>query len=231
MVFEYTNPSFSPPNWVLSCRRHQPRSNPALPGSTHTLKSSAAEVDVAWISWLQGIALVALNNLVLLFWKPWAGAYAGEKGKNLARKEDLDVILAEVRAVTKSQREIEAKISGDLWDRQMRWQQKRDIYARLLETIGEFQMILGAAAGETHAGHLEQEWGEDEQRVATELRRQDSVAKLFVSEAAVLALTDLLTAIPPGDDPAVRLSSAVASVEAARQKLVDAAKKDLGLPD
>jgi hypothetical protein len=55
---------------------------------------------VDWISWLQGIALVALNNLVLLFWKPWAGAYAGEKGKNLARKEDLNEILAEVRAVT-----------------------------------------------------------------------------------------------------------------------------------
>jgi fructosamine-3-kinase len=188
---------------------------------------------VAWISWLQGIALVALNNLVLLFWKPWAGAYAGEKGKNLARTEDLDVILTEVRAVTKSQREIEAKISGDLWDRQMRWQQKRDVYGRLLETIGEFQMILGAEAGKVHAGHLEQdwEWGEDEKRVATELRRQDSVAQLFVSEAAALALTDLLTAIPPGDDPAVRLSIAVASVEAARQKLVDAAKKDLGLPD
>jgi membrane protein implicated in regulation of membrane protease activity len=60
-------------------------------------------------------------TLVLLafwFWKPWAGAYASENGKNLARKEDLDAILAEVRAVTIAQKEIEHKLSGDLWHRQ-----------------------------------------------------------------------------------------------------------------
>jgi hypothetical protein len=70
---------------------------------------------VDWISWLQGIALVALNNLVLLIWKPWAGAYAGEKGKNLARKEDLDKILDEVRAVTATQKAIEGKMSLDVY--------------------------------------------------------------------------------------------------------------------
>jgi hypothetical protein len=47
-----------------------------------------------------GIAMVLLNILFWLIWKPWAGAYAGEKGKNFARKEDLNEILAEVWAVT-----------------------------------------------------------------------------------------------------------------------------------
>ena len=55
-----------------------------------------------------------LNALVIGFWRPWLSAYGGEKGKNLARKEDLSEILAEVRAVTKTQKEIESKLAGDL---------------------------------------------------------------------------------------------------------------------
>ena len=60
-----------------------------------------------------------VEHSLLADWKPWAGAYAGEKGKNFARKEDLNEILAEVWAVTATQREIEAKITGELWKRQM----------------------------------------------------------------------------------------------------------------
>jgi hypothetical protein len=85
-----------------------------------------------------------LNALVIGFWKPWLGAYGGEKGKNLARKEDLDAILAEVRAVTIMQKEIEHKLSSDLWDRQIRWNQKRDMYAQLLQAI---RKISDACAG------------------------------------------------------------------------------------
>jgi hypothetical protein len=47
-----------------------------------------------------------LNALILGIWKPWGAAYAGEKGKNFARKEDLDQILAEVRAVTITQKKL-----------------------------------------------------------------------------------------------------------------------------
>jgi membrane protein implicated in regulation of membrane protease activity len=71
-----------------------------------------------WIL-VSAAAVVVINNLVLWLWKPWTEAYAGEKGKNLARKEDLDKILEEVHAVTQMQKEIEAKISGDAWDTAM----------------------------------------------------------------------------------------------------------------
>ena len=43
---------------------------------------------VIW-NWVYVFAIVGLNTLVLWFWKPWTNAYAGEKGKNFARKEDL----------------------------------------------------------------------------------------------------------------------------------------------
>jgi hypothetical protein len=81
-----------------------------------------------WWTFVYVLAAGALNALILGIWKPWGAAYAGEKGKNLARKEDLDAILAEVRAVTITQKEIEHKLAGDLWNQQVLWNQKRDIY-------------------------------------------------------------------------------------------------------
>jgi hypothetical protein len=91
-------------------------------------------------------ASLLLNAIVIGFWKPWLGAYGGEKGKTLARKEDLDAILAEVRAVTITQKEIEAKLSGDLWDRQMKWNQKRDIYGDLLRSLQDIAQLYGEIA-------------------------------------------------------------------------------------
>ena len=86
---------------------------------------------------------VVLNWLILYFWQPWTTAYAGEKGKQLARKEDLNEILAEVRAVTITQKEIESKLAEDLWSRQTIWNQKRDTYIALFRAIDELQKSLG----------------------------------------------------------------------------------------
>lgn len=80
---------------------------------------------------------VVLNWLILWVWKPWAAAYSGEKAKNFARKEDLDIILAEVRAVTASQEEIKVRLSAEQWDRQMLMTEKKNVYGNLLLTIHE----------------------------------------------------------------------------------------------
>src|SRR6266478_298890 len=84
---------------------------------------------------LSPLISAGLTTIILWFWKPWVGAYAGEKGKTLARKEDLDAILAEVRAVTIAQKEIESNLSGDLWHRQTRWNEKKDIYTQLIDIV------------------------------------------------------------------------------------------------
>jgi hypothetical protein len=100
---------------------------------------------------LSGACSALLTALILGFWKPWLGAYGGEKGKNLARKEDLDAILAEVRAVTITQKEIEAKLTGDAWTRQMLWNQKRDAYIALFNAkeglANSFGSLKGAIGG------------------------------------------------------------------------------------
>ena len=53
--------------------------------------------------------------------------YLGKKGQDLASHEDMDKVLDQVRAVAAKTKEIEAKISGEVWDRQKRWELKRDV--------------------------------------------------------------------------------------------------------
>jgi hypothetical protein len=61
----------------------------------------------------------------------WAGAYLGgylkKKGENLATHEDIEKLVDQVRAVTQTTKEIEAKISDDVWNRQKRWELKREV--------------------------------------------------------------------------------------------------------
>jgi hypothetical protein len=75
-----------------------------------------------------------LINLIALAFAAIAGAffgwflkpYLGKKG-DLASHEDIDKVRDELRAVATATKEIEAKISGQVWDRQKRWELKRDV--------------------------------------------------------------------------------------------------------
>jgi hypothetical protein len=73
---------------------------------------------------LAGWGFVAI---LLLFWRSFIPEYLKEKGKNLATHEDIDKLVTQVQAVTKATKEIESKISSDLWDRQKQWELRRDI--------------------------------------------------------------------------------------------------------
>jgi len=103
-------------------------------------------------NWVYMLGVAALSNLFLWVWKPWARAYAGEKGKNLARKEDLDKILAEIRAVTRTTEEIKADVNGGLWARQMHWNQKRDLYFEVIKLIAELAEAYHRAGAALESG-------------------------------------------------------------------------------
>ena len=56
--------------------------------------------------------------------RAYLGSYLKKKGENLATHEDIDKLLAQVTAVTQATKEIEAKISVDVWERQKKWEIK-----------------------------------------------------------------------------------------------------------
>jgi hypothetical protein len=57
----------------------------------------------------------------------YCGTYLKNKGKNLATREDLEGIVTEVRAVTKTAEEIKADIGNDVWSRQRQWELKQEV--------------------------------------------------------------------------------------------------------
>jgi hypothetical protein len=61
----------------------------------------------------------------------WLGAYLGaylkKKGENLATHEDIDMVVDQVQAVTQATKEIETRISSDVWNEQKRWEMKREV--------------------------------------------------------------------------------------------------------
>src|SRR3984893_8208030 len=63
--------------------------------------------------------------------------YAKRKGENRAIHEDIDKLVDQVRAVTLATREMEAKISNDVWNRQKRWELKRDVLFEAAKRVAE----------------------------------------------------------------------------------------------
>lgn len=57
----------------------------------------------------------------------YLGAYLKKKGGNLATQEDIDKLVEQVRGVTVAIKEIESRIEDEAWDRQRRWELKRDV--------------------------------------------------------------------------------------------------------
>lgn len=81
-------------------------------------------------------------TVVASFVGSFIGSYLKKKGENLATHEDLDKLVEQVRAVTTTTKEIEAKISTDVWDRQKRWEMKREVLFDATKRLGAVQAAL-----------------------------------------------------------------------------------------
>jgi hypothetical protein len=103
--------------------------------------------------------LWALSIIAALFIGA-AKSYMGEKGKNLATKEDLQDVVDQVKVVTRTTEQIRTELSEATWSKQRHWDLKRDTaleimraYGTLLEisydlftsTIGRPKAIVGEA--------------------------------------------------------------------------------------
>jgi hypothetical protein len=91
------------------------------------------------------IALImsALTLLVGAFGGYLTG-YAKKKGENLATHEDIGKLTEQVAAVTKTAKEIEATISSDLWDRQKRWELKREVLFEATKRVAAADAALAS---------------------------------------------------------------------------------------
>jgi hypothetical protein len=100
--------------------------------------------------WTTEMILVSLNTLALvglgvaygLFVKKYAGAYMQKKAENLATHEDIEKLVDQVKAVTETTKKIEAEISESVWNRQKRWQMKREVMFEAVKRVSELDEAL-----------------------------------------------------------------------------------------
>ena len=85
-----------------------------------------------------------------------------KKGENLATHEDLDNLVAQMKATTEATKAIEARISKEVWDRQRHWELRRDILLEFVRSMRDFdQSILKLAIA---LKSLRSAMGSEEQR-------------------------------------------------------------------
>jgi len=88
----------------------------------------------------------------------FVAAYLKKKGENLATHEDIGRLVEQVAAVTKTTKEIEAKISDEVWGRQRLWEMKRDAFFALVKAqskVADTLIILSAAFQVASKSHPE----------------------------------------------------------------------------
>jgi hypothetical protein len=86
---------------------------------------------------METLIILALTTLASAFIGSYLAGYLKKKGENLATHEDIDKLVEQVAAVTKTTKEIEAKITIDVWDRQKRWELKREVLFEATKRVSE----------------------------------------------------------------------------------------------
>src|ERR1700733_13386684 len=85
-----------------------------------------------------------LASLVGGFFGSFLAGYLKKKGENLATHEDIQNLVEQVQAVTTATQEIESRISGELWDRQKKWELRRDIIFETTRAVADVKHRLNA---------------------------------------------------------------------------------------
>jgi hypothetical protein len=67
------------------------------------------------------------------------GSYLKKKGENTATHEDIEKLVDQVTAVTHATKEIEARISNEVWDRQRQWELKKELLMKALANLANLQ--------------------------------------------------------------------------------------------
>jgi hypothetical protein len=70
----------------------------------------------------------------------YLGLYFKKKGENRGIRKDLHELVTKV--VTQATKDIEAKISTEMWDRQRRWEMKRDAFFAVVRELESMERAL-----------------------------------------------------------------------------------------
>ena len=81
---------------------------------------------------LNAICGVGVVGVILAFWvRNYLGKYLARKAENLATHEDIQRLVDQVRETER----VKADIADCMWDRQRRWDAKKDLYLEVYSSL------------------------------------------------------------------------------------------------
>lgn len=164
-------------------------------------------------------------------------SYAGERAKLRARFEGLDELVQEAKALTQAAEVIKARVGDQVWDRQIRWSYKKDVYVNSLQALGKIRTGLARLGNAFQAEQQGRDWARDEANTAREfttganidLLLQFDVAPIVLSPRAYEALRNAVRLLAAGFGASEQETRAkIAELNQALTLLTEEAKTDLG---
>ena len=203
------------------------------------------------IGWKLALALVAGSSTLttvciylLARFTHVFDAYAGERARLLAQFHNLDKLLQQTERLTETTKLIEARVSYDLWDRQKRWEYKREVYTRVLEALSAMrtahhaewrcqQYRLACNMDDPKNKWIDteiQRTFEDSREASRTFVREKDAASLVISEelyGSLTALLDVLTTVKQ-DTIHEDFQRNITMMEGTFKTTLEAARRDLG---
>jgi hypothetical protein len=135
---------------------------------------------------------IAATSLVFAGIGSYVGSYLKRKGENLATHEDLDKLVEQVASVTQTTKSIEAAISDDVWNKQKRWELKREVLFEAAKRLAEVDDALSYLTSVYQFAH---------QHPAMNLSdNQSKVRERWIKATASIDETKLLVEIVCGNE-------------------------------
>jgi len=88
------------------------------------------------------IVIVFLANVSLVGAGIYLSAYLKRKAEGLATKEEFEDLKKQTAELTRTTKEIEAEISTGIWDRQKRWEMKREVLFDAAKGVAKIENAL-----------------------------------------------------------------------------------------
>ena len=123
------------------------------------------------------IVVISLLNVAILGVGIYLTAYLKKKAQNLATREEFKELQKQTAELTRTTAKIETDIKGDLWDRQKRWELKRDVLFDIVKNMGTTFDALNSV----WAAHALPEDPAKKGQLDYELMRSESKAKAVVA--------------------------------------------------
>lgn len=115
------------------------------------------------------IVILSLLNTAIVGAGIYLTAYLKRKAQNLATREEFKELVKQTAALTRTTAQIEADIKSDVWDRQKRWELRRDALFELMKRLGTLKDSVTALVS-VHQTDLQNGWQNDFNRTANRIK-------------------------------------------------------------